>query len=116
VKVLDYEGGFDIQPTARASVDVATFLSNVHDDILFVQPTTTSGFFQNAPRTRRAGVEASSSVTLTPWLRAFGSWSYVAATYRSSVRLASALNDEPATRSGDQFPRDQEIGRTTNAG
>jgi iron complex outermembrane recepter protein len=104
VRVLDYEAGIDGQPIPRVTIGVATFLSDVHDDILFVQPTLTTGFFQNVARTRRAGADASASVDLTSGARAFGSYSYVAATYRTPVQIASALPDEPATRPGDHFP------------
>ncbi|HTE46383.1 MAG TPA: TonB-dependent receptor [Gemmatimonadaceae bacterium] len=104
VKVLDYEAGVDFTPTAKTTVSIATFLSRVDDDILFVQPTATSGFFQNVPHTRRAGVDLSGSLDLRGGFRTSGSYSYVAATYRSTVQLASALDDEPATTPGNRFP------------
>lgn len=104
VSVLDYEAGIDVQPAPRVTVGVSTFLSDVHDDILFVQPTLATGFFQNVMRTRRAGADASASMDLARGLQAFGSYSYVAATYRTPVHIASALPDEPVTRPGDHFP------------
>jgi outer membrane receptor protein involved in Fe transport len=104
VKVLDYEAGFDYEPMPRTNLDLAGFIDDVRDDILFVQPNATTGFFQNVPRTRRAGVETSGSVGLPAGARLYGSYSYLAATYRTTVRLASALDDEPAVTPGDRFP------------
>jgi outer membrane receptor protein involved in Fe transport len=104
VIVYDYEAGVDLTPSARTSFGVTTFYSDVRDDILFAQPTATTGFFQNVARTRRTGVELSGSVGLPYDLRAFGSYSYVAAMYGSTVRLASALEDEPAAQPGDHLP------------
>ena len=104
VRALDYEAGVTLEPTSRASVDLTTFVSDVRDDILFVQPTATTGYFQNVAHTRRAGAEVSGSLGLPSGLRAFASYSYVAATYRTTVQLASALDDEPAVRAGDRFP------------
>jgi len=104
VKVFDYEVGFDVEPSPRTNLDVVGFLADVRDDILFVQPTATTGFFQNASHTRRAGVETSASVGLPAGARLFGSYSYLAATYRTTVQLASALADEPPAEPGDRFP------------
>jgi outer membrane receptor protein involved in Fe transport len=104
VSVFDYEAGLELNPTRRANVNVTTFLSDVHNDILFVQPTATTGFFQNVARTRRAGVDVSGSLGMSNGLRAFGSYSYVAATFRSTVQLASALDDEPPAGPGDRLP------------
>lgn len=104
VKAFDYEAGVTFGPTPRTSVDVAIFVTDVHDDILFVQPTATTGYFQNVAHTRRAGVELSGSLGLPAGLRAFGSYAYVGATYRTTVQLASALDDESPARPGDRFP------------
>ncbi|MBX6331454.1 MAG: TonB-dependent receptor [Gemmatimonadaceae bacterium] len=104
VKVYDYEAGIDLEPAPRTNLDVVGFLSDVHDDILFVQPTATTGFFQNVARTRRAGVEMSGALGLPAGLRLFGSYAYLVATYRTTVHLASALEDEPSAEPGDHFP------------
>lgn len=104
VRAFDYEIGITLGPSPRASVDIATFVADVRDDILFVQPTATTGYFQNVARTRRTGTEISGSLGLPAGLRASGSYSYVVAAYRTSVQLASALDDESAARAGDRFP------------
>jgi len=108
VKVFDYETGFDFSPSPNTNASVVGFLDDVRDDILFVQPTATTGFFQNVSRTRRAGVETSGSVGLPAGLRLYGSYSYLAATYQRTVHLASALDDEPAVVPGDHFPMSPE--------
>jgi outer membrane cobalamin receptor len=104
VRVFDYEAGVDFEPASRTNLDVVGFVADVRDDILFVQPTATTGFFQNVSHTRRAGVETSGSLGLPAGFRVFGSYAYLAATYRATVRLASALDDEPPTAPGDHFP------------
>ena len=104
VTVLDYEAGIELDPASRTNLAMSAFLSDVRNDILFVQPTATTGFFQNVARTRRAGVDLSGAVGLPSGLRAYGSYSYVAATYRTTVQLASALGDEPPVQPGDRLP------------
>ena len=104
VKVLDYETGIDFEPRERTNLDVLGFLSDVRDDILFVQPSATTGFFQNVSRTRRAGVEVSGNLGLPAGFGLYASYSYTAATYETMVHLASALPDEPDAQPGDQFP------------
>ena len=104
VTVYDYEAGIDWEPAPRTNLDVVAFRSDVHDDILFTQPTATQGFFQNVARTRRNGVEISGGVALPAGLRAFASYSYTAATYRTTVQLASAIEDAAPAEPGDRFP------------
>lgn len=104
VKVFDYETGIDFEPRERTNLDVVGFLSDVRDDILFVQPSATTGFFQNVSRTRRAGVEVSGNLGLPAGFGLYASYSYMAATYETMVHLASALPDEPGAQPGDQFP------------
>jgi iron complex outermembrane receptor protein len=104
VTVFDYEAGFDLEPRPRTTLDIVGFVADVHNDILFVQPTATTGFFQNVSRTRRVGVETSASVGLPAGVRVFGQYSYLASTYETTVRLASALVDAPPVQPGDRFP------------
>ena len=104
VKVFDYETGIDFEPRERTNLDVVGFLSDVRDDILFVQPSATTGFFQNVSHTRRAGVEVSGNLGLPAGFGLYASYSYTAATYETMVHLASALPDEPDAQPGDQFP------------
>jgi len=104
VKVFDYEAGIDWEPSRRTNFDLVGFWSDVYDDILFVQPTATAGFFQNVSHTRRAGVEVSASLALPAGFKVYGSYGYISSTYRTTVQLASALPDEPPVEPGDQFP------------
>jgi outer membrane receptor protein involved in Fe transport len=108
VIVLDYETGLDFEPAERTNLDVVGFVSDVRNDILFVQPTATTGFFQNAAHTRRAGVETSGSLGLPGGMRLFGSYSYLAATYETAVQVESALENEPPAKPGDHFPNSPE--------
>ncbi|HEX5438025.1 MAG TPA: TonB-dependent receptor [Gemmatimonadaceae bacterium] len=104
VTVYDYETGLDWEPAARTNLDAVVYWSDVHNDIVFAQPSATEGFFRNVARTRRDGLELSGGIGLPAGLRAFGSYSYVAATYRSTVRLASAVVGAAPAEPGDQFP------------
>lgn len=104
VKVFDYETGIDFEPRERTNLDVVGFLSDVRDDILFVQPSATTGFFQNVSHTRRAGVEVSGNLGLPAGFGLYASYSYMLATYETTVHLASALPDEPDAQPGDRFP------------
>lgn len=104
VTVYDYEAGIDWEPASRTNVDIVAFRSDVHNDILFAQPSATEGFFQNVARTRRDGIEASGSLALPAGLRAFGSYGYIAATYRTAVKLATAIEGAAPAEPGDRFP------------
>src|SRR5439155_26106416 len=58
VVATTYELGWQLRRTATglsASADV--YRTDVRDDIFFVAPTATTGYFQNIAATRRAGVE-----------------------------------------------------------
>jgi iron complex outermembrane recepter protein len=100
----DYEGGVDYNLTARTFVDIDAFWTNVFNDIVYASPTLTKEYFLNAPETRRAGVEASGQMGLPAGFRIFGSYSYVAATYQSSVLIATADSNPMPTKPGDIFP------------
>lgn len=104
VSVVDYEAGIDWEPRSGLLVDVVAFREDVRNEIAFVASRTTAGFFQNLPRTRRQGVEASSTIPLPAGLRVFGSYTFLDATYRSTVLLASALPEPDTARPGDRFP------------
>ena len=100
----DYEGGLDIDLSSRNHLDVDVFWTNVVNDIQFASPNLTQVYFVNVPRTRRAGVEVSGQVGLPDRLRLIGSYSYVAATYQSSVQIATADTSPRPTQPGDLFP------------
>ncbi len=104
VSSQDFEGGLDIDFANRTHLDVDLFWTNVLNDIQFASPNLTQVYFVNVPRTRRAGVEASGQVGLPDRLRLFASYSYVAATYQSTVQIETADTTPRPTRPGDIFP------------
>jgi iron complex outermembrane recepter protein len=104
VTTRDYETGIDIDLPHRSNLDVDAFWTDVVNDIQFTAPTLTQVFFINVPRTRRAGVEVSAQVGLPAGARAFASYSYVAATFQSTVQIASADTAPRPARPGDLFP------------
>jgi outer membrane receptor protein involved in Fe transport len=104
VTTQDYEAGFDVDVTSRTSLDVDGFWTDVYHDIVFASPNLTQEYFLSAPHTRRAGVEASAQVGLPEGFRLVGSYSYVAATYQSSVLIATSDSNPQPTKPGDLFP------------
>jgi iron complex outermembrane receptor protein len=104
VTTRDYEGGFDVSLTRRTRFDVDAFWTDVLDDIVFASPNRVQTYYLNAPKTRRAGVEASGQVGLPLGLYLTGSYSYVAATFQSVVAISSADPDAKPTQPGDIFP------------
>jgi len=68
---------------------VAFFLTNLHDDILFVASSPRPGVFQNVDETRRLGVEANAQgrVRAVSW---FLSYSFTQATFESTASFPSA--------------------------
>jgi len=98
--------------------NATVYTADNHDDILFVGTSTSQGYFTNFGRTRRAGVELGLSGESGP-LSWHAGYSYVKATYRSSVCLLSPNNstrgqaaecsgggqdDEIFVRSGNRIP------------
>ena len=104
VSTQDVEGGLDVDLADRTHLNVDLFWANVLNDIQFALPNLTQVYFVNVPRTRRAGVEASGQVGLPAHFRLFASYSYVAATYQSTVQIATADTAPRPTRPGDIFP------------
>jgi len=104
VTVVDYQGGIDWDFASGSTIDISTYRTNVRNDIVFVASKTTAGYFQNIPHTRRQGVEISGTLALPAGFRTFGSYSYLDATYQSTVQLASAIPNAAPTEPGDRFP------------
>jgi len=100
----DYEGGFDIDVTRRTNLDVDAFWTDLVDDILLASPSLTAVYFVNVPRTRRAGVEATATVGLPAGTRLRGSYSYVAATFQSTIQIATSDPSPRPAVPGDVFP------------
>jgi outer membrane receptor protein involved in Fe transport len=104
VTTHNYEGGFDIEFSSRTNLDVDAFWTDVYNDIQIASPDLTHVFFVNAPKTRRAGVEASGQIGLPEGVRLFGSYSYVAATYQSSLLVSTSDSTPKPTQPGNLFP------------
>lgn len=85
---------------------LASFRTDVDDDILFTQTETTgAGFFQNVPRTRRQGVEVGLQGSAWQRLRYSLSYAFVDATYQTNVTLASVTDANGVqVKPGDSIP------------
>lgn len=70
-----------------ASADV--YRTDVRDDIFFVASNVTSGYFQNIRATRRAGLELALEWRAAG-ARAYANYGYTAATFQTTVALATA--------------------------
>jgi len=64
----------------------------------------TQVYFVNIPKSRRAGVEMSAQTALPAGGRLFGSYSYVASTYQSTIQISTADTNPVPARPGDQLP------------
>jgi len=104
VSTHDYEAGFDADLPNRTSLDVDGFWTDVDNDIVFASPNLTQVYFVNIPRSRRAGVEITAQTALPAGGRLFGSYSFVASTYQSTVQIATADTNPVPARPGDQLP------------
>jgi iron complex outermembrane receptor protein len=103
VVAWNYEVGGSWSAPSSSTLALSLFHTDVRDEILFVSAQRAAGYFRNVDRTRRDGLEGSLRLPLPgEGLRLVGSYAFVAATFRSSATLASALagND---VRAGDGF-------------
>ena len=108
VVTTTYELGWQLRRTATgltASADV--YRTDVRDDIFFVAPTATTGYFQNIAATRRAGVE-----TAIRWaslggrgVQLYANYGYTAATFETTAVLSTGRppGNETVTP-GDHLP------------
>jgi outer membrane receptor protein involved in Fe transport len=104
VSTRDYEGGVDIDLPHEASLDIDGFWTDVLDDIQFASPDLTHVYFLNVPETRRVGAEVTAKVPLVGGARLEGSYSYMAATYQSTVQISTSDTMPRPARPGDIFP------------
>jgi outer membrane receptor for ferrienterochelin and colicin len=104
VTLASYEVGADWSPKGGSTLEASLFWSDVHDEIVFVASTNTQGYFQNIPHTRRAGVEVSGTLMLPRGMRASASYTFLNATYQSTVLLSSQLPVPDSVHPGDVFP------------
>lgn len=104
VTTHDYEAGFDLDLPNRTSLDVDGFWTDVVNDIVFASPNLTQVYFVNIPHSRRAGVEITAQTALPAGMRLFGSYSYVASTFQSTIQISTADTNPVPARPGDQIP------------
>lgn len=104
VTLRNYEAGFDWEAARRFELEGSVYRADVHDEIVFLAATTAAGYFQNVRRTRRQGLELTARLSLPLGVRAFGSYTLTDATYRTTVKPASALALADSARPGDRFP------------
>jgi iron complex outermembrane recepter protein len=102
VRARTFEAGVRTEPLTAAHARVAAYRTDLEDDILFVSSARSVGFFQNAGRTRRKGVEAllDGRFARVSW---FANYTFTLATFESAETLRSPLGDQPV-RPGDRLP------------
>ena len=106
VVATTYELGWRFHPPARGlALGADLYQTDVRDDIFFVAPTATTGYFQNIGATRRAGIEASAAWTGRGALGLYVNYGYTAASFRTTALLATgrAPGNETVT-TGDRIP------------
>ena len=106
VVATTYELGWRFRPAAgRLALGADLYRTDVRDDIFFVAPTATTGYFQNIGTTRRAGLEASAAWTGQGGLGLYANYGYTAASFRTTAVLATgrAPGNETVTP-GDRIP------------
>ena len=103
-----WEAGLRGKLTGRSHWNLGLFRGDNHNDIIFVSNSASTGFFKNAGKTRRQGVEAGVALVGERLsLSADATW--LNATYQSSERLggqanSSAENGAIEVRPGDRMP------------
>src|SRR6266513_142844 len=106
VVATTYELGWHFRPAARQlALGADLYRTDVRDDIFFVAPTATTGYFQNIGDTRRIGIEASAAWTARGGLGVYANYGYTAASFRTAAVLATgrAPGNETVTP-GDRIP------------
>ncbi len=96
-------GSFGASPkTGQLSWGVGVFRTGLTDDIINVASTVPMfGYFQNAGKTLREGIEAKLNYKLDRW-NAYANYTYVNATYQSPLTISSP-NNPAADANGNIF-------------
>jgi iron complex outermembrane recepter protein len=88
VVATTYELGWRFLPPGPGlSASADAYLTDVQDDIFFVAPTPTKGYFQNIGATRRDGIEASLQWASPSGARVYANYGYTAATFQTTAVL-----------------------------
>ena len=106
VVAATYELGWRTRrPAAGLTAGADVYWTDVRDDIFFVAPTSTTGYFQNIAATRRAGVEASLRWTSPAGAQVYVNYGYTSATFETTAELSTGR--EPGNERvvpGDRMP------------
>ncbi len=106
VVATTYELGWHTRrPVAGWTAGANVYWTDVRDDIFFVAPDPTTGYFQNIDATRRAGFEASLRWVSPSGVRIYGNYGYTSATFETTAELATGR--EPGNQTvvpGDRMP------------
>src|SRR5690348_2822908 len=106
VVATTYELGWQLRrAVAGVSASADVYRTDVRDDIFFVAPTATTGYFQNIAATRRAGVETSVRWASRAGLQVYANYGYTAATFETTAALSTGRppGNETVTP-GDRLP------------
>ena len=106
VVATTYELGWHTRrPAGGLSAGADVYRTNVRDDIFFVAPTSTAGYFQNIGATRRAGLEASLRWVSPAGVQLYVNYGYTSATFETTAALNTGR--EPGNETvvpGDRMP------------
>jgi iron complex outermembrane recepter protein len=106
VVATTYELGWQHRPADHGvNLGADLFRADVREDIFFVAPTATTGYFQNIGATRRSGVETSLAWTAPSGVELYANYGYTVASFRTTAVLATARppGNETIT-AGDRLP------------
>ena len=106
VVAMNYELGWrGSVPGTGVALSADVFRTDVQDDIFFVAPTATTGFFQNIGNTRRQGLEASVRWVTTGGVQLYVNYGRTDATFQTAALLSTGR--APGNESvgpGDHIP------------
>ncbi|HVH68796.1 MAG TPA: TonB-dependent receptor [Gemmatimonadales bacterium] len=109
VVATTYEVGWQYRPPPSPSRGVVVgadlYRTDVRDDIFFVAPTATTGYFLNIGATRREGLEGSVTWTGRSGVSLYGNYGYTVASFRTTAVLSTGRppGNETVTP-GDRIP------------
>lgn len=93
-------------PSSRGvTLGADLYRTDVRDDIFFIAPTATTGYFQNIGATRRSGLEASAAWTAHSGLALYANYGYTVASFETTAVLSTGRppGNETVTP-GDRIP------------
>ena len=86
------------------ALDASLYRTAVRNDIFFMAPSATQGYFANLASTRRAGVEIGAQGAIGKRVTLRASYAYTRATFEVPALIATARSGADTTRPGDRFP------------